>query len=117
VANFTDNVSMINGATCDATVTSGCGQTPPTVSAGNLPFDVAVDQASDTVYVLNLLGDSVTVINGLTCNATITSGCRGPQRTVEVGGIPLAVAASSATHTAYVANAADSDVSVFGPRG
>ena len=45
----------------------------------NLPEGVAVDQATDTVYVANNAnGDapaSVSVINGATCNGTHHSGC------------------------------------------
>ena len=77
---FTNSVSMINGTTCDATVTSGCSQTLPTVAVGSAPYDVAVDQASDAVYVINLYGASTSVINGKSCNATVTFGCSGPSR-------------------------------------
>ena len=112
---FTNSVSMINGTTCDATVTSGCSQTLPTVAVGSAPYDVAVDQASDAVYVINLYGASTSVINGKSCNATVTFGCSGPQPAIPVGGQPQAVDVSSATNTVYVANNADNNVSVFGP--
>jgi DNA-binding beta-propeller fold protein YncE len=107
-------VWIFNGATCDSTVTSGCDQTATTVPVGAAAYDIAVDQASNAVYVVNFGDDSVTVINGTTCNATVTSGC-GRRLTVQVGGVPVAVGVSAATHTAYVANNADADVSVFGP--
>jgi YVTN family beta-propeller protein len=112
---FGTTVSMINGATCDSRVTSGCDQIPPTLTAGLGPFDVAIDQTSDTVYVLNAIGYSVTVINGATCNARHPSGCKHSFPTRQVGGFPNAVDVSSATHTAYVANGNDNNVSVFGP--
>jgi YVTN family beta-propeller protein len=110
-----NTVSMINGATCDATVTTGCSLLPQTITVGNGPYDLAVDQASGTVYVINFGDYSVTVINGAKCNAIVTSGCGRAQPTVQVGGLPLAVGVSSATHTAYVANGFDNNVSVFGP--
>ena len=57
-------VSMIDGATCDATHHSGCRQTPPAFTSGNGPLQVAIDQAADSVYVLNLGDNAVAVVNG-----------------------------------------------------
>ena len=105
VANGGANtVSVINGATCNATVTSGCGQTPPTISVGNNPLGVAVDQATNTVYVTNFGANTVSVINGATCNATVTSGCGQTPPTISVGNNPLGVAVDQATNTVYVTN-------------
>jgi DNA-binding beta-propeller fold protein YncE len=109
------SVSVINGATCDATVTTGCGHIPPILTAGLGPYDVAIDQSTDAVYVVNVSDFSVTLINGRTCNAGHISGCRHFFPTIQVGGVPLAVEASRATQTAYVANFRDNNVSVFGP--
>jgi hypothetical protein len=53
-------VSVINGATCNATNTSGCGQTPGEDAVGNYPFFIAVDAAIGTAYVSNL--DDVSVV-------------------------------------------------------
>ena len=41
---------MINGATCDPAYTTGCGQTPATVTTGSNPWGIAVDGQSH-VYV------------------------------------------------------------------
>jgi DNA-binding beta-propeller fold protein YncE len=109
-------VSMINGATCNATRTSGCGQNPPTFTTGNGPGDVGIDQAADIIYVVNTGDYSVTVINGAACNATDTSGCPRTPPAIQVGGFPLAVAVSQATHTAYITNGNDNNVSVIGAR-
>jgi DNA-binding beta-propeller fold protein YncE len=46
-------VSVIDGATCNGHTGRGCGHVPATVRVGTFPFAVAVDQASDTVYVSN----------------------------------------------------------------
>ena len=43
-------MSVINGATCNATITSGCHQTPPTVPAGGSPAGLVVNRADHTVY-------------------------------------------------------------------
>jgi DNA-binding beta-propeller fold protein YncE len=103
-------VSVIDGATCNATVRSGCGLTPPAVAAGNGPSDVAVDQTTDTVYVTNQganpgvgLGD-VAVIDGATCNAQVTSGCGQSPYTITVGTNPWGLAVNATTDTVYVAN-------------
>ena len=51
VANHADGdypgtVSVINGATCNGTDTSGCGQTPATTAAGFGAIGVAIDPAT-----------------------------------------------------------------------
>jgi hypothetical protein len=48
-----DTVSIIKGATCNATQTSGCDQTPPTVPGGGGPSSAAVNPADGTVYVID----------------------------------------------------------------
>ncbi len=108
-------VSMINGSTCDATVTTGCGQTPPRFTAGTNPDTVRVDQRTDTVYVINVGDFSVSIVDGRNCNATNTAGCRRSFPAVPVGGFPSGLGVSEATGTVYVANSADNNVSVFGP--
>jgi DNA-binding beta-propeller fold protein YncE len=54
---------VINGATCDGTNHTGCGQTPATVAVGNYPSPIAIDPAVGTAYIAN--GDNtVSVIQG-----------------------------------------------------
>jgi YVTN family beta-propeller protein len=114
VTNSGDNtVSVINAATCNATSTSGCGQTPATIAVGSGPGVLAVDQATDTIYVPNSNGNTVSVINGATCNATDTSRCGQAPATVTVGSGPGQVAIDKASHTVYVGNFNDGTVSVF----
>jgi YVTN family beta-propeller protein len=114
VVNQEDNtVSVISGATCNATHTRGCRQTPPTVAVGNGPLGVAVDQASNTIYVTNRFDNTVSVINGAACNAAVTSGCGQTPPTVAVGGFPSLLAVDQVTHTIYVANGDDGTVSVI----
>jgi len=98
VVNAGDNtVSVIDAATCNAVVTSGCGQTPPTVAVGSGADGVAVDQQTDTVYVTNSGDGTVSVINGGSCNATVTSGCGETPPTVTVGSSPYEAAVDQAT--------------------
>jgi DNA-binding beta-propeller fold protein YncE len=45
------DVDVFDGATCNATHHAGCSQTPATVPTGGWPGDLAVNQATGTVYV------------------------------------------------------------------
>lgn len=98
-----DTVSVIDTRHCMAWDISSCHGPWPTFTVGNLPSSIAVDQATGTVYVTNAGDNTVTVLNGATCNATDLSGCR-QQATVPVGLGPLGIFADDANHTVYVAN-------------
>ena len=120
VAQSTGNtVSVIDGRTCNAADTSQCGRTPPTVTVGDGPVGVAVDPATNTVYVTNsgpgmdTSGDTVSVINGATCNAQRTSGCGQTPATVHVGHFPFFAAVDAAHKTVYVTDAFDNAVSMI----
>jgi DNA-binding beta-propeller fold protein YncE len=96
-------VSVVNGATCNATITSGCGQTPTEVPVGAAPFTAIADPANHTVYIANSGGTTVSMLNSATCNATDPAGCpAAPPPTADVGATPVNVAAAPATHTVYV---------------
>jgi len=117
VANRDDGtVSVIDGATCNGSDTSGCGQAWPTVTVGSAPQALGVDELTDTIYVTNTGGDTVSVINGATCNGTNTSGCAQIPATVTVGNAPRAVGVNPVTNTIYVANRDDGTVSVIDGR-
>ena len=53
-------------------LSSPAGASSPTVSAGNGPIGVAVNPLTNTVYVANQNGNSVSVINGSTNTVTST---------------------------------------------
>jgi DNA-binding beta-propeller fold protein YncE len=131
-----DLISVFNGSTCNATTTSGCGQTPANAATGpdgGAPFasteSVAVNAATNTVYatsdVLNAnpyIGDSVYVINGTTCDAADQAGCHQTPATVTLNQLPsnpfgipgqqpnpFAIAVDPATDTIYTANIANGE--------
>jgi DNA-binding beta-propeller fold protein YncE len=112
-----DSIYVINGATCDATTTTGCGQTPATIKAGFNPFGIAVDQATDTIYTANNANGegpgTVSVINGSTCNGTDHTGCSQTPATAAAGFGAIAAAIDPATNTIYVANLQDTSVTVI----
>ena len=114
-------VSVFNGATCNATHSTGCGQAPHTAPVGFGPAALAVNAATDTIYVTNsaqkntpLAGNTVSVIDGTTCNAANTTGCATPPQTITVGPVfttPVGVAIDQATDTIYVADLQNGETS------
>ena len=108
-----DTVSVIDGRHCQASAVSRCRGPWPTVKVGNLPGAVTIDQATDTVYVTNVGDNTVSVIDGATCNALVSSGCGQTTATVPVGGTPIGIFADHGNHTVYVANFGDDTVSMI----
>ncbi len=76
----------------------------PTISVGTYPTGVAVDPATDTVYVTNQNSGTVSVIDGSTDAETAT---------ISVGIWPGGIAVDPATDTVYVANYGSHTVSVI----
>jgi DNA-binding beta-propeller fold protein YncE len=99
-----DTVSVIDTRRCDARDVSRCKGPWPTITVGNLPTGIAVDEQTDTVYVASSGDNSVSVFNGAICNATNTSGCRQMPASVPVGLHPAGVFDDPANHTVYVGN-------------
>ncbi len=113
VSYFSGLVSVINGRTCRAGNTSGCGRTLATVRVGRHPFRLTVDAATNTVYVTNFGAGTVSVIGGAACDAATTSGCDQPPAVIHVGREPEALAIDDANHLGFVTNAGNNTVSVF----
>jgi DNA-binding beta-propeller fold protein YncE len=111
--NKGNRVAVVNAATCNAANSSACGQAPAVVKVGQGTSVLAVSAATDTVYApnagLGFDGDTVSVINGATCNGTHHSGCGHLAATATVGRGPFGVAVNDRTHTVYVANNANGD--------
>jgi DNA-binding beta-propeller fold protein YncE len=99
-----DTVSVIDTRRCHAHDVSHCKGPWPTITVGNLPSGIAVDERTDTVYVTSVGDDTVSVFNGATCDATVTSGCGQTPAEVPVGLQPIAIFADPANHTVYVAD-------------
>lgn len=111
----TGTLSLIDGATCNAHVARGCGRNATAVTAGTDPIGIAIDESTNTVYVVNFSG-TMTVVNGRSCDATHTAGCQAALATVRVGVYPQFLAVDDRTHTVYVANSGSNTVSVIDGR-
>jgi len=88
VGEVASTVGVINGATCNGTNHTGCGQTPATVPAGFGTQGVAIDTATGEVYANNIQDTSVSVINGNTCNGHHTTGCHRTPPKIAVADYP-----------------------------
>ncbi len=74
------------------------------VAAGDQPSVVAVNSATNQIFVTNYASNTVTVING--ANDTIAA-------TITVGSVPDAIAINSVTNKIYVANYGSNTISVI----
>ena len=108
----TGTLSLINGKTCNAGEASGCKQHVTAVTAGTDPIGIAVNSATNTMYVANASG-TVAVVDGAKCDAANVSGCHVKPSTVAVGSNPQFLAVDESTNTIYVANSAANTVSVI----
>ena len=107
------SVDVINGATCNATTMSGCGDVRPEIPVGSLPVGVALDPLTHKVFVLNSQDDTVSVFDGATCNAVVTTSCTSAPLSIATGGNPGWLDIDPATDTLYIANSQDDDLSVL----
>jgi YVTN family beta-propeller protein len=111
-----NDVSVIDGKTCNARVRSGCRRRPVRVAAGLGARGIAVNEVTHTVYVANTHADSVSVIDGAACNATVHTGCGRRAAVAAVGISPRRVAVDEVTNTIYVTNAGSNTVTMLDGR-
>jgi DNA-binding beta-propeller fold protein YncE len=110
------DVSVIDGARCNARVTRGCHAKPVRVHAGLGARGIAVNEATDTVYVANPGANTVSVIDGAKCNGREHRGCGRRAGVAAVGVSPRRVAVDEVTNTVFVTNAASNTVTVLNGR-
>lgn len=111
-----NDVSVIDGRSCNATTVSGCRRTPVHVLAGAGARGIAVNEATNTIYVANTVSNTVSVINGATCNATVHTGCGQRAAVAPVGVSPRRIAVDELTNTIYVTNAGSNTVTMLNGR-
>ena len=108
-----DTVSVIDGASCNGSNGSGCSLAPRTITVGSGASGDVVDQVTDTVYVTNYYDGTVSVIDGVRCNATVTSGCASAPPAVPTGAGASGVALDESTHTVFAVNPNDDTLSAI----
>ena len=112
----TGTVFLFDAATCNASVLSGCGQTPASTRVGPVPFsNLVVDRPTHTLYVPNADGDTVSVIDTTHCRSGEASGCGRRWPTLQAGAFPIWIDEDPATGTLYVPNFTGDDVTVLDP--
>ena len=111
-----NDVSVIDGKTCNARVQSGCREKPIRVAAGLGARGIAVNQVTHTVYVANTAANTVSVIDGSACNASVHRGCGRRAAVAAVGISPRRVAVDERTNTIYVTNAGSDSVTMLDGR-
>src|SRR5262249_50280847 len=80
-----NTVSVIDGRRCKVRAVGHCRGPWPTVTVGHEPSSLTVDEATHSVYVTNTDDNTISVIDGTTCNGRIVSGCGQTPATVPVG--------------------------------
>ena len=96
--------TVFDGVTCNARNHAGCARGPVQVHAGDSSIGIAVDETTNTVYITHASDDTVSVVDGRTCNAHLTTGCGEPHPSVHVGSLPSHLVLDSSTGTLYVTN-------------
>lgn len=114
-------MNVLNGATCNATTTSGRDQKPGELklgqSGGGLgksSLYLAVNPKTNTLYATNVIwaaqdAHTVYVLDGATCDAADHAGCGQKPATITVGDDPRAPAVDPGTDTVYIPNHAAGD--------
>src|SRR3954470_13625670 len=95
-------VAVIDGAACNARRTAGCANPPAQIQVGGVPFGVAINEVTNTVYADLVDRDAVAVIDGASCNRAVVSGCVRSPAHVAAGSGPGFPAVDEATNTVYV---------------
>jgi serine/threonine-protein kinase len=122
-------VSVIDTRHCHAGDTTGCRtQSPPTVSIPAIPgtfgpLAIAVDDHAHTAYVTDTANtfnpDAISMIKTTHCHAGDTTSC-AHQKPATIPASPqagsVAIRIDPQTHHVYVANTADSSVSIINDR-
>ena len=111
-----DDVSVIDGSTCNGQDSRGCREAPRRVRAGVGARGIAINETTGTIYVANTGAGTVSVIDGRTCNSTVHTGCGKIAVVAPVGVSPRRVVVDPLTNTVYVTNAGSNSVTMLDGR-
>jgi DNA-binding beta-propeller fold protein YncE len=106
-------LTMIDGTTCNASVTSGCGHARTVGVPGADEDDVLVDPTTETVYVALRGTESIAVFDARECNAVHADCDVGTSMHVPSGAPPIQPLLDPSTHTLYAIDDGDAAISVF----
>jgi DNA-binding beta-propeller fold protein YncE len=109
------SVAAIDGATCNGSDAGGCADTPATTPTGFGALFDAVDPATQQVFTANLQDQSMSAIDGASCNATDHVDCGQATTNAEAGDYPTFLAVDPQSGTVYISRPAG--VSVLPIRG
>jgi DNA-binding beta-propeller fold protein YncE len=116
VASPLGDVFVVDAAGCNTVTTRGCTRPVRKIKDSKGPAALDIDVATDTIYAANAgsgNGNTVSVIDGATCNGTDGSGCGRAPHIITVGSGAFWAAVDQASDTVYVANNNDGTVSVI----
>ncbi len=105
-------VAVIDGATCNGTVRSGCGR-QRILRLREAPSAIALDGPTHTAYMATTVLGGAELLDTAACNATASGGCQHAPRLAPTGGDPGDVAIDERTRTVFVANGTDESVSLI----
>ncbi len=77
----------------------------PEIQVGGFPTGIALDTATDTIYVGNGTTGTLSLIDGKSCNGGNAHGCNRHVTAVTAGVDPIGIAVDRTSDTVYVANA------------
>jgi len=101
--DYAATVGVVNGATCNGSVSTGCNQTAPQVPVGLNALGIALDPFTHNVYTANLADASVSVVHGATCNGVVSFGCGQAATKLPAAHWAASIVADPAVGTLYVA--------------
>ncbi len=107
------SVSIVDERRCNATDTSGCRKVPSSMTGDINSGGAGVDPLTHTVYLSSQDENTLTVLDGSTCNGHETAGCTPKARTTASGVGPAGMALQHSTATVYVTNQVAGTVSVI----
>src|SRR5262249_37811087 len=117
VANVGSNtVSVVDGRRCNARTTAGCHRPGVDIPVGTEPFTLALNPATDSLYVASLGAPTVSILDLRDCRGGGLRGCMRPPFVIDVGDAPGGIAIDRRTDTIYVTGQASNDVSVIDGR-
>lgn len=101
--DYAADVAVVNGASCNGYVTSGCNQVATQVPVGHNAIGITLDPFTHDVYTANFQDASASVIDGAICNGSVTAGCDQPAGKLPAAYGPASIVADPAAGSLYVA--------------